>query len=311
VTRAVLITNPAAARHAARAVLAIRDTLRTGGWDVEVRATAEAGDVRRFAADARAAQVDVVVCYGGDGTAMQAAAGLVGSDIPLGLVPGGTGNILARNLRLPRRPVAAARTILAGATVAIDVGVVERGDGEHYFAVCAGAGFDAEVMQLTTAPLKRRWLTVAYMARALGALPDVRSADLRVTVDGKAHEVRAAMALVANCGVLFPPYFELTEGIRIDDGLFDLVTLRADGAVEAAAAFLELLRGSKNGAGRVRFARGRNFRIEVIPGGGPPLRVQLDGEVVGTTPFEVRLLPGALRVLADPAKVPGGKPVHG
>jgi len=104
VTRAVLITNPAAARHAARAVLAIRDTLRAGGWDVEVRATAEAGDVRRFAADARAAQVDVVVCYGGDGTAMQAAAGLVGSDIPLGLVPGGTGNILARNLRLPRRP---------------------------------------------------------------------------------------------------------------------------------------------------------------------------------------------------------------
>jgi len=87
VTRAVLITNPAAARHAARAVLAIRDTLRAGGWDVEVRATAEAGDVRRFAADARAAQVDVVVCYGGDGTAMQAAAGLVGSDIPLGLVP--------------------------------------------------------------------------------------------------------------------------------------------------------------------------------------------------------------------------------
>src|SRR5207247_1365129 len=201
----VRITNPAPARHAARAVLAIRDTLRTGGWDVEVRATAEAGDVRRFAADARAAQVDVVVCYGGDGTAMQAAAGLVGSDLPRGLVRGGTGNILARDLRLPRRPVAAGRTLRAGEAVATDAG---------------------------------------------------------------------------------------------------LVTLRADGAVEAAAAFLELLRGSKNGAGRVRFARGRNFRIEVIPGGGPPLRVQLDGEVVGTTPFEVRLLPGALRVLADPAKVP-------
>ena len=310
-TRAVLITNPAAARHAARAVMAVRDALRTGGWDVEVRATAAPGDARRFATEARAANVDVVVCYGGDGTAMQAASGLVGSDIPLGLVPGGTGNILARNLRLPRRPVTAARTILAGATLAIDVGVVERADGAHYFAVCAGAGFDAEVMRQTTAPLKRRWLTAAYMARALAALPDVRSAELRVTVDGKSHEVRAAMALVANCGVLFPPYFKLTEGIRIDDGLFDLVTLRADGALEAAAAFLELLRGSKNGAGRVRFARGRNFRIEVIGGGGPPLGVQLDGEVVGTTPFEVRILPGALRVLVDPAKVPGGVPARG
>ena len=308
-TRAVLITNPAAARHAARAVMGIRDTLRAGGWDVEVRATAEPGDARRFATEARVAGADVVVCYGGDGTAMQAAAGLVGSGIPLGLVPGGTGNILARNLRLPRRPVAAARAMLVGETLAIDVGVVERADGQHYFAVCAGAGFDAEVMRLTTAPLKRRWLTAAYMVRALGALPEVRSADLRVTVDGTAHEVRAAMALVANCAELFPPYFKLTEGIRLDDGLFDLVTLRADGAVESAAAFLELLRGSKNGAGRVRFARGRSFRIEVI--GGPPLGVQLDGEVVGTTPFEVRLLPGALRVLADPEKVLGGAAARG
>ena len=309
-TRAVLITNPAAARHAARAVMAVRDTLRGGGWDVEVRATAEPGDARRFATDARAAGMDVVVCYGGDGTAMQAAAGLVGSDIPLGIVPGGTGNILARNLRLPRRPTAAAKTVLAGEAMPIDLGLVERADGQHYFAVCAGAGFDAEIMALTEAPMKRRWLTGAYMARALAALPDVRSADLRITVDGTPHEVRAAMALVANCGELFPPYLKVTESSRLDDGWFDLVTLRAEGAFESAAAYLELLRrGSRNGSGRVWFSRGKTVRVEVV--GGEPLRVQLDGEVVGTTPFDVRMLPGALRVLVDPAKVPGGVPARG
>src|SRR5439155_759614 len=87
------------------------------------------------------------------GTTVPGAAGLVGSDIPLGIVPGGTGNILARNLRLPRRPTAAAKTVLAGEAMPIDLGLVERADGQHYFAVCAGAGFDAEIMALTEAPM--------------------------------------------------------------------------------------------------------------------------------------------------------------
>ncbi|MGH7567431.1 MAG: diacylglycerol/lipid kinase family protein, partial [Gemmatimonadales bacterium] len=110
-TRALLITNPAAARTDARAVTAVRDTLQAGGWTVEVLATMRPGDARRFAQDARAQRFDAVVCYGGDGTAMQIAAALAGTGLPLGLVAGGTGNLLAGNLRLPRRPAAAARAI--------------------------------------------------------------------------------------------------------------------------------------------------------------------------------------------------------
>src|SRR5256884_2844821 len=82
---------------------------------------------------------------------MEIAAGAVGSGIPLGLVPGGTGNLLAGNLRLPRDPAAAARVILARRTAAIDLGSVERPDGTHYFAVCGGTGFDAQLMAGTAA----------------------------------------------------------------------------------------------------------------------------------------------------------------
>src|SRR5439155_91706 len=82
----------------------IRHTWRRGGWWVDVLATAQAGDARRFAQEGRTQGLDVLVCYGGDGTAMQIAAGAAGSGIPLGLVPGGTGNLLAGNLRLPRSP---------------------------------------------------------------------------------------------------------------------------------------------------------------------------------------------------------------
>ncbi len=296
-TRALLITNPAAARTDARAVTTVRDTLRAGGWTVEVLATMRPGDARRFAQDARAQQFDAVVCYGGDGTAMQIAAALAGSGVPLGLVSGGTGNLLAGNLRLPRRPAAAARAILHGRPTAVDLGVVEREDGPHYFAVAAGAGFDAELMAETAAAAKRRWKMGAYVARALATLHRVTSAPHRVTVDGQAHELSAAMVLVANCGELFPPFLRLRKGITPDDGWLDVVALRADGAVESVGAFWDLLRGAANGAGRVWFARGRTVRVELAA--HPPRPVQLDGEPTGTTPFEARLMPGALSVLVE------------
>src|SRR3989454_7454675 len=118
VTRALLIANPAAARTEARAVTTVRDALKRGGWAVEVLATARAGDARRFAREARSQGFDALVCYGGDGTAMEIAAGAVGSGIPPGLVPGGTGDLLPGNLRLPRDPAAAAPVILNRPTAA-------------------------------------------------------------------------------------------------------------------------------------------------------------------------------------------------
>jgi len=83
---------------------------------------------------------------------------------------------------------------------------VQRADGAHYFAVAAGTGFDAQLMASTGREQKRRWKLGAYLARAALALPSVRSAPHRVTVDGTAQELRAAMLLVLNCGQL-PPGF--------------------------------------------------------------------------------------------------------
>jgi YegS/Rv2252/BmrU family lipid kinase len=297
VTRALLITNPAAARTDARAVTTIRETLRGGGWDVEVLATLGPRDAHRFAAEARDQKFDVLVCYGGDGTAMQIAAAIVGTGIPLGLVPGGTGNLLAGNLRLPRNAAKAARALLTARPHAIDLGVAERADGAHYFAVASGTGFDAELMAATSAAAKRRWKFGAYVARAIAKLGEVRSVRHRITVDGAAHEVDAAMLLVLNCGELIPPFVRVRKDIVPDDGWLDVVALHADGIAQSVSAVWDLFRGSKNGAGRVWWGRGRMIQVE----SAQPRPVQLDGEVVGDTPFETRLLPGALTVLVDPA----------
>ena len=299
--RALLITNPAAARTDVRAVHAVQDVLRRGGWSVEAAATTASGDARRLAELARTDGMEAVLCYGGDGTAMQAAAALAGGDVPLGIIPGGTGNLLAGNLRLPRRPVAAARAILRGVPLAIDLGTMQRADGLHCFAVCCGAGFDATLMARTNSAAKRRWRMGAYVQQALTALGQVTSVHHRIMIDGAATRLEAAMVLVCNCAELLPPLLRLHPEIRPDDGVLDVVALRAEGAWQSFTAFVELLMGGTN---QVWFGRGTEVTVEVEAGPAQP--VQLDGEVAGETPFTARVLPRALRVFVDPDTVPGG-----
>src|SRR4030095_6436827 len=113
VTRVLLITNPAAARTEDVAVRAVVETLERGGWKVELAATVGPGDARRLAEQAVADRLDVVTVFGGDGTTMQAAAALVGTDVALGVIPGGTGNLLAGHLRIPASPARRPRAPVA------------------------------------------------------------------------------------------------------------------------------------------------------------------------------------------------------
>jgi YegS/Rv2252/BmrU family lipid kinase len=302
-TRALLITNPAAARTDARALTAVRETLRRAGWTVEIAATAKPGDARRLALRGREEGFDTMLSYGGDGTAMQIAAAIAGTGIPLGLLPGGTGNVLAGNLRLPRRPLAAVQSILRGTAVQVDLGAVERSDGTHYFAVCCGAGFDAALMRRTDSAAKRRWRRAAYVRAALLSLRSVTSARVRITIDGVDTVRDAAMVLVCNCADLMPPFLRLHRDIRPDDGILDVVAMRADGMWQSVAAFFELMqRRAPARQDQVWYGRGTSVTITVEE--GEPFPAQLDGEDVGTSPLTARVLPGALRVFVDPDTSP-------
>src|SRR5258706_11506998 len=103
-TRALLITNPFAARAHGRAVTTIRDILQGGGWSVDVRSTAGPGDARRIAEESRAIGFDVVVSHGGGGTAKEVAGGIPRAGAALGPGPRRTGHLLARNPPPPRSP---------------------------------------------------------------------------------------------------------------------------------------------------------------------------------------------------------------
>jgi diacylglycerol kinase (ATP) len=289
-SRALLITNPAAARTQQRAVEAVMRTLRGAGWEAEVLATGGPGDAKRLAEYGVREGVDVVAVFGGDGTTMQAAAALVGTDVSLGIIPGGTGNLLAGNLRIPASPARAARALVAGKPIPFDLGRMERPGGAQYFAVACGAGIDARVMAGTLSEHKRRWGMAAYVATTLRLVGDIKSTMHVITIDGVEYDAHAAMVLVANCGEVIPPLIRLRPGIRPDDGLLDVVVVQANGFSQSVRAVWDLLRSADTLVG---FATGREIRVE----SDPVLPVQLDGEGGGVTPFTATVVPGAIRIM--------------
>src|SRR2546422_645273 len=131
----------------------------------------------------------------------------------------------------------------------------------------------------------------------------------RPRVGGGARGLRAGLVLAETRGDLLPPFLRLRHDIAPDDGWLDVLALRADGALESVTAFLALVRGPANGSRQLWFGRGRDVRVEVLE--GPSAPVQLDGEVTGETPFQARLVPGALRVLVDPATASHGRDRRG
>jgi YegS/Rv2252/BmrU family lipid kinase len=295
--RAVVITNPAAARTAPEAVAEVLRSLTRAGWKAELLATGGHGDARTIAAYAVQQQVDVVAVFGGDGTTMQAASALVGTDVALGVIPGGTGNLLAGNLRIPLSPARAATVLTRGVPTPFDLGRLRRDDGDHYFAVACGTGMDALVMAGTPSLQKRKWGIGAYMATTLRLLPDVRSVDHVITVDGLEYEASAAMILIANCGEVIPPLLKLRDGIRPDDGFLDVVVVRADSMAESVRALWDLLRQEGGADARVGYLRGREIRIETAE----PRPVQLDGDAAGETPVDVVCVPAAVRIMMPKA----------
>ena len=290
--KALVIINPAAARTRAASVAAIAAAIRSGGWEAEVLATGGPGDARILAEYGVQQGVDVVAVFGGDGTTMQAAAALVGTDVILGVIPGGTGNLLAGNLRIPAAPARAAEVIVRGKPKRFDLGHMERPGGSQYFAVACGAGYDARVMAGTASAMKHKWKFAAYVATTFRLLDELRISRHYITVDGVEYEAEAAMVLVANCGEVIPPFVRLRSGITPDDGMLDVIVLKASNVAESVRAIWHLLRERAEGE-FIRYARGQEVRVVTEP----IEPVQLDGEPGGVTPFTATVVPGAIRVM--------------
>ena len=273
----------------------VQATLEGAGWKVDSAVVDRKSELRKHARRAVKRGCDVVVAVGGDGAVNQVATVLTETPVALGIIPTGTGNLLAGNLGIPRRPERAAATILSGTRRRIDVGQATVGGKSYCVTVACGVGFDADVMDATRRRSKRRWGKLAYFASAIATSGRIRNVAHEITLDGVTTQTTAAQVIVANFGRMMAG-LSPRRPVLPDDGLLEVIVVRASGPVTALPAAWEALRqtdlGDSSGGHAFR-AQARKVRLETVL----PILVEIDGNVVGRTPVEVSILPAALTII--------------
>ncbi|HEY3109359.1 MAG TPA: diacylglycerol kinase family protein [Chloroflexota bacterium] len=290
-----LVVNPAAGGVRRDRVAAARARLAEGPWALELCQSRSSEHLRDLAAEA-ASRDDCagLVVAGGDGTVSAAVAGLLGSRLPLGVLPLGTGNDFASALGLPGDPVAAAAVILTGRTRAVDLGRARPDAGApRPFACAVGIGLDEPALRYSgSVP----WLPprLRYAYGGVRALIEHRPRRVRVEIDGVAWDEWTVTIVVTNT----PSYgagMRINPLARVDDGRLDLCAVARAGRIRLLRLFPTIYRGTHVREPEVRSCQGRVIRVEA----DQPIRLCVDGDPTDlTTPVVLEAQPGALSVFA-------------
>lgn len=305
-TRATLIVN--AAKSDAKAAAAVHEAVTEAFADVgwpkpEMVMTTAADSGTGLARCAVASGAELVVACGGDGTVNAVAEALADTGVPLGVLPLGTGNLLAANLDIPHRLEEAVAVLVHGTDRRIDLG----GAGERVFVGMAGLGLDAAMIADASEPLKARVGWLAYVPSIVRHLGD-RGERITLRLDGRrVRHSRVKALIVGNVGRLHAG-IDLLPDARPDNGSLDVVVLEPQGGLAswAGVALRLLLRrdGPPISRYRARTVEARTRR---------PVAIELDGDPYRTdTALSVRVRPGALlvRTPAPPSAQEAGGEVH-
>ena len=278
IRRVLLIVNPASRRGLrvrAKAVKAFADA------DVECDLMqTEAPGHAATLANAYAHNYDAVFTLGGDGTVMEVLGALAHKGPPLGILAGGTGNVVARTLRIPLNPARAVPLLLAGDLAVMDLGRLSDG---RRFAIGVGVGLDATMISEAPERLKKRLGFMAYVVGGYKAVIRNKKFNLRLTVDGVVYERRASAILVANLGAVLNDLVAFGEGIVHDDGVLNACVFSPDSLGDALRILWRMLRKDFSPDPCLFYKSGREFHIET----NPPMPAQVDGEMLPDTPLSV------------------------
>lgn len=236
--------------------------------------------------------VDIVGVVGGDGTIMEVLPVLVEFPrIKLALIPHGTGNLLAVNLGIQLNFKSALDVLFNGQARRIDVGKI----GTHYFALIAGVGTVAEIMENTPSHHKKRFGIWAYFWDGIRTVMRTRESLFKIIADGKSHRFRGVAILISNAASIMGPCLPLTPDAEPDDGLFDICLIKTRSRRDYVPAILEALGRDDlvSGDKKINTFRARNLRIE----SSVPVKVQADGNIIGTTPVDIELIRNRLQIL--------------
>jgi diacylglycerol kinase (ATP) len=281
--------RPDAARRRAELAAAVVDT---HGDRAEVFVTERAGHARELARAAAGRGVRLVIAWGGDGTINEVASALAFDDVPLGIVPAGSGNGLALELGIDRRPERAIANALRAEPRPMDVGEI---DG-RLFVNIAGIGFDAHVAAQFNGPDNTRRGLLGYLGVTSRALFGYEPSHYRLAFGEARSEVCAVLVTIAN-SAQYGNNARIAPHARVDDGELDLVVVEERSRLHTLLSLPHLFRGTAERVPGCTITRITQGTIEA----DQPMTFHVDGETVhGGTRLSVRVHPAALRVAVAP-----------
>lgn len=288
--RALAIYNPRSGNQSGERIAGwLTELAQANNVELVLRETSADVDAKDLVQDA--GEFDRVIASGGDGTVMQVMNGIAKKGIPLSVIPSGTGNALAQALQLTldlRR--ATDEVFLPAVFSPLDLGLL---DDRLYFALRLSVGYEAVVTQDTTRELKTRFGKMAYVMQAVRHAVKVRSVRYRFIVDGKRVRRRAESVWVANAGSLGALDLDLDRAITYNDGQLDLCVMRLSLQQDLRIIVQRLMMRQRLPASVFsRIPIRQSIRIITYP----RQPIQVDGEVVGETPCEIKVVPNAIQI---------------
>ncbi|HTP00604.1 MAG TPA: diacylglycerol kinase family protein [Anaerolineales bacterium] len=283
--RVHVVINPASGQN--QPILNIlNDVFHSAGVDWDVTITHKAGDAARQAKESAASGVDLVAAYGGDGTQMEVANGLLGTGVPQAILPGGTGNAMAHELNVPLDLREAAGLIVSSANRrAIDL--VRSGDKAWMLRAYTGVS----AADAASRDKKDKYGQLAYIQASLKIVTQMSSVPYVATVDGEVINTEALICFILNAGSIggvMGMSLPTVGDVDISDGYLDLYAITKE--VEPLRSLSKIALQIENAPAGIYHWRGKEIKLEA----DPAQDVWVDGELGGQTPFTASVLPLAL-----------------
>ncbi len=269
----------------------LEQQLSQAGWEYVIYQTTGDEVLRDIVHECTSQAYDMVVVCGGDGTISQAASGLVGSSIPLGVVPLGTWNALARNMSIPIVTDDALR-LLTGEHAVRDIDGLEV-NGDIYL-LNVSTGLSSSMIHSTQRISKRRFGFLAYAWNFLLQLVGLRRIGFHLVIDDRHRKVRAAEVMVVNGGIIGLGELPTKFNIHPDDGVMDVCIIKPRIIFGLLAVVWNILvRGKRRDPEFRYFSAQTSVSIKTKK----PVMVQGDGEEIGTTPVEIKVVHPAIKLI--------------
>ncbi len=284
----LLVANPTSGGgRAARKAAALKRILRREGCRADLLCTGEPGQAQQVAGEV--SKGSLIVAVGGDGTFNEILNGADLGKTVLGIVPAGTGNVLAKELGMRHSPAGAAEQMASAGTVPLDVATC---NGRRFISVF-GAGIDGEVVRCITRARGQTLTQLHYLPHILRAVLPLPRHEVCICVDGQPLACAVHQVTVANTHSYGGP-IEMAPGAAPNDGLLDVMAVRVNSLPKMASVALAAILRALHQSRQVRYARGRSVALSADKEGVP---YQIDGEAAGVLPATVRLAAQRARVL--------------